>query len=125
MRSRLVPVTNVEPTLDGSEDECTVILAIEHDVGGLDQVEIVVIPHIHLADAPATLEGLGHGARAPHDTAPAMSLGSRTRLYAAAARAKAHPTRSRPRNLVLRCPATVLIQPNASSMRLRMRWLRP
>src|SRR3954462_8691534 len=63
------------------------------DVGGLDQVEIVVIPHIHLADAPATLEGLGHGARAPHDTAPAMSLGSRTRLYAAAAKAKAHPTR--------------------------------
>src|SRR5215204_7338171 len=25
-------------------------------------------------DAPATLEGLRHGARAPHDTAPAMSL---------------------------------------------------
>src|SRR3954449_4284256 len=95
------------------------------DVGGLDQVEIVVIPHIHLADAPRTLEGLGHGARAPHAPAPAMSLGSRTRLYAAAAKAKAHPTRSRPRNLVLRCPATVLIQPNASSMRLRMRWLRP
>jgi hypothetical protein len=74
------PVTNVEPTLDGSEDECTVVLALEHDVGGLDQVEIVVIPHLHLADAPATLEGLGHGGRAPHDTAPAMSLGSRTKL---------------------------------------------
>ena len=44
----------------------------------------------------------------------AMSLGSRTRLYAAAAKVKAHPTRSRPRNFVLSCPATVFIQPNVS-----------
>ena len=36
---------------------------------------------------------------------------------------KAHPTRSRPRNLVFSCPAMVLIQPKASSIRLRMRWL--
>lgn len=34
----------------------------------------------------------------------------------------AHPTRSRPRNRVFSWPATVLIQPNASSIRLRMRW---
>jgi len=33
------------------------------------------------------------------------------------------PTRSTPRNLVLLWPATVLIQPKASSMRFRMRWL--
>ena len=36
---------------------------------------------------------------------------------------KAHPTRSRPRNLVFSCPAIVSIQPKASSIRLRMRWL--
>ena len=34
---------------------------------------------------------------------------------------KAHPTRPRPRNFVFSCLATVLIQPNASSMRLRTR----
>ena len=95
MRSRLVPRNERRANPPGSEDECTVILALEHDVGGLDQVEIAIIPHIHLADTPATLEGLGHGGRAPHGTAPAMSLGSRTRLRAAA-KAKAHPTRSRP-----------------------------
>jgi hypothetical protein len=36
---------------------------------------------------------------------------------------KLRSTLGRPRNLVLRRPATVLIQPNASSIRLRMRWL--
>lgn len=38
---------------------------------------------------------------------------------------KAHPTRSRPRNFVLSCPAMVSIQPNASSICLRMRRLTP
>ena len=38
---------------------------------------------------------------------------------------EAHPTRSRPRNLVRSWPPTVLIQPRASSIRLRMRWLTP
>src|SRR5215208_5350142 len=56
-----------------------------------------------------------------HHAACASSLGKRTRLYAAAAKVKAQPTRSRPRNFVFSCPATVLIQPNASSIRLRMR----
>jgi hypothetical protein len=36
---------------------------------------------------------------------------------------KAQSTRAKPRSLVRRIPATLLIQPNASSMRLRMRWL--
>lgn len=45
-----------------------------------------------------------------------------SRLQAAAAKV-GHPTRSRPRNLVLSCPAMVLIQPKASSMRLRIRRL--
>ena len=39
------------------------------------------------------------------------------------AKANDQPTRSTPRNLVLRWPATVFIQPKASSMRFRMRWL--
>ena len=36
---------------------------------------------------------------------------------------KAQPTRSRPRNLVFSCPPIVFLQPKASSIRLRMRWL--
>jgi hypothetical protein len=51
-----------------------------------------------------------------------MSLGSRVRLQAAA-KVNAHPTRSRPRNFVFSWLAIVLIQPKASSIRLRMRWL--
>ena len=44
-------------------------------------------------------------------------------LAAAAAKVKAHPTRSTPRSIGRRIPATVFIQPNASSIRLRIRWL--
>src|SRR5665213_1671693 len=53
----------------------------------------------------------------------AMRLRIRTRLYAAAAKVNIHPTLSGPRNLVLRCKATVFIQPNTSSTRFRFRWL--
>ena len=53
----------------------------------------------------------------------ASSLGNRARLWAAAVKVKAQPTRSRPRNLVFSCPPIVFIQPKASSIRLRMRWL--
>ena len=41
-------------------------------------------------------------------------------IVSAAAKAKAHPTRWRPRKRVLSWLATVLIQPKASSMRLRI-----
>ena len=44
----------------------------------------------------------------------------RSRLYAAAAKVKLHPTRSTPRNRVLRCSATVFSQPKISSTRLRL-----
>ena len=47
----------------------------------------------------------------------------RTRLQAAAAKVNIHATRSRPRNRVLRCGATVFIQPKTSSTRFLFRWL--
>jgi len=53
----------------------------------------------------------------------ASSFGSLIRLQAAAVRAKVQPTRALPRWRVFRSPPLVLIQPNASSMRLRIRWL--
>ena len=46
------------------------------------------------------------------------------RLQAAAVSVKDQPTRSVPRWRVLLSPPQVLIQPNPSSIRLRMRWLR-
>lgn len=64
--------------------------------------------------------GLGeHGS--PEKTLTAQALKAELRqshqVVGAALKVKAHPKRSRPRNLVLSCPATVLIQPNASSIR--------
>ena len=46
-----------------------------------------------------------------------------TRVYAAAAKVNIQRTRSSPRNRVLRCCATVFIQPKTSSTRLRFLWL--
>jgi hypothetical protein len=50
-------------------------------------------------------------------------FGSLTRLWAAATKVKAQSTLGRPRSLVLRSPPTVFIQPNASPIRLPIRWL--
>ena len=60
-------------------------------------------------------------AESGHGQAAAISLGSLTRLYAAAVKVNIHPTRSLPLWRVLRNPPVVLAQPNTSSMRLRMR----
>src|SRR5215475_4622212 len=48
----------------------------------------------------------------------------RTKLWAAAAKRKAQSTRLRPRNLVWRRPATVLIHANTFSTQRRFFWLR-
>src|SRR5215471_11406572 len=78
------------------------------------RIEVVAIPQIGLDNPPSANELTGD--RAGHGTA-AISLGARTRLYAAAAKVKAQLTLGRLLNLVSRSPATVLIQPNASSIR--------
>jgi hypothetical protein len=59
--------------------------------------------------------------RCAHAAFSCSSFGNRARLYAVAAKAKDQPTRSIPRNFVRRWPAMVFVQPNASSIRLRMR----
>lgn len=46
-----------------------------------------------------------------------------TRLYATMTRVNCQSILGRPRCRALRSPATVLVQLNASSLRLRMRWL--
>ena len=68
MPRRLVPRSEHRATLDGAEANLPFSLPVRCKMRRLDQVEIVVIPHIHLADPPATLEGLGQGGTlAPHD----------------------------------------------------------
>ena len=46
----------------------------------LDEIEEVVIPNIHLDDAPAAGKGLGEAGNLGHQPVSAMSFGSRTRL---------------------------------------------
>src|SRR5271168_3705594 len=73
-------VADVEPSLDRAEDKTAVVVPFESDVGGLDQVEVVIVPEVHLFDPPGAPEGLGHGGGPPHAAASASSLGRRTRL---------------------------------------------
>jgi hypothetical protein len=79
-----------------------------------DEVEEVVFPDVHLDDAPAAGKGLDEGGISR--SAPSVSAAAPGCRRVAAK--KAHPTRSRPRNVVFRRPATVWIEPNTSSMRL-------
>jgi hypothetical protein len=84
------------------------------------EVEILAIPDIGL-DNPPVADELAVLLRS--HAGAAMSFGSHLRLQAATAKVKAHPTRSRSRYLVFSCPATVLTQPKASLIRLRIGWL--
>src|SRR5579871_5184199 len=79
-RAVLGAVSDIEPPLYGAEDEAAVIAAFEDDVGRLDQVEVIVVPHVHLDNAPAPLERPGQGGGSPHHAAPPTNFGSRTRL---------------------------------------------
>ncbi len=110
----------VEAALDGAEDELAAAIGVELEVSGFDQVYELGIPELHGGDPPFAdqrmVAGLGHATLV-------SSFGSRTRLQAAAVRVTIQPTRPRPRWRVLRKPALALIQPNGSSIRLRMRWL--
>ena len=67
-----------------------------------------------LAEGRISIRGTPLGSL--HGVAPNKFL-MRTRLYAAAAQVNIHPTRSKPRNRVLRIKATVLNQPKISSTR--------
>ena len=44
--------------MDGAEDELAATLLIEGDVGGLDQVEEVGVPELHLDDPPLAEQGM-------------------------------------------------------------------
>ena len=106
---------------DAAEGKLGPPVAADLEVGRLDPIEVIAVPQIGRDDAPAAdqfavLPGRSY--------AGASSLGGRTKLSAAAAKVKAQATLGRPLSFVWRSSATVLIQPNASSIRLRMRWLR-
>ena len=90
-------------------------LALVEELAGVSRHLLdLVVATVRASDLGAKFGFHGHG-----DTA--NSFGNGTRLYASAVKAKAQSTLSSPRSLLLRIPATALIQPKASSMRLRMR----
>src|SRR5215217_6589358 len=51
-------VAAVEAALDRAEDELAATLLIEADVGGLDQIEEVVVPQLHLDNPPLAEQGM-------------------------------------------------------------------
>ncbi len=73
-------VADVEEALERTEGDFAVSCAVEGEVRFLNEVEEVVVPIVHLDDAPAAGEGLGEGGNPGHQPVPVMSLGSRTRL---------------------------------------------
>ncbi len=112
-----------EEALHGDEGDLAVGRAHEGEVGLFAEIEDVSVPDVHLDDAPAPDEGLREDRNLGHRPGSASRRGRQTRLQAAAATVKARLTRSTPRSIGRRIPATGFIQPNASSMRLRTRWL--
>lgn len=74
---RAVPraVTDVGVALHGDKGDLTLQGALEGEVGLFDEVKDVVVPNVHLDDAPAAGEGwdLGHQ---PRDTAFGMAAGA-------------------------------------------------
>src|SRR5512144_1873376 len=51
-------IADIEP--GGERDEAHLaFLALERDEGGTEEVDRLVVPHIHLHDAPLALEGCG------------------------------------------------------------------
>src|ERR1051325_3422336 len=114
-------VAHVQIGFDGEKLQFTAVRAGEGDVRGSEQVDLV--PLVHLGNAPAPGKRSSEARSASRHAADPISFGSRTRSYAAAAKVNAQSTLARPLSLVWRRPATLLIQPKASSMRLRIRWL--
>lgn len=56
---------NIEETLEGAEGDFTVRSALKAEMRLIDEVEEVVVPGVHLDDAPTTDEGLGEGETLP------------------------------------------------------------
>ena len=75
-------VADIEEALQRAEGDLAVGRAFEGQMRLLDEIEEVVIPDIHLDDAPASGKRLGEGGN-PWPSAGhkgASSFGSRTRL---------------------------------------------
>ena len=79
-RSVACAVAGVEEALECAEGDLAIRRVLEAEMRFLDEVEEVIVPVVHLDDAPAAGEGLGEGWNLCHQAVSAMSLGSRTRL---------------------------------------------
>src|SRR6478609_717211 len=79
---RAVPraVADIEEALHGDEGDLAVGCALEAEVGLFAKVENVVVPGVHLDDAPAAGEGLCEGWNLGHHAGSASRRGRQTRL---------------------------------------------
>src|SRR5262245_31928380 len=110
--SRAIPA--VQPELHGAKFDVAAI-AVELDMARAKHVDVAGVPAFDLDDPPPAEHG---GVTRLRHAAFSSNLGRRTRLRAAAVSVTTQPTRGKPRWRVLRNPATNLIRPNGSSMRL-------
>ena len=112
-------VMTIQSALNGAKYELSASVGGELDLSGAEQVDEVSLPQLHPGNPPLADHRM---VVCRHGVTPS-SLGNRIRLAAAAVRVTIQPTRPMPRWRVFRSPAAALIQPNGSSIRLRMRWL--
>ena len=73
-------VADIEEALQRAEGDLAVRRAFERQMRLFDEIEEIVVPDIHLDDAPAAGKGLCEGWNLGHQLVSAMSFGSRTRL---------------------------------------------
>src|SRR5215212_5066835 len=73
-------VAHIEKALERSEDDLAARRSREGEVRLLDEVEDIVVPGVHLDDAPAPGKRLGKGGHLRHHAPPPKRRGSRTKL---------------------------------------------
>src|SRR5688572_17939239 len=85
-------IADIQEALERPKGNLAIRLARKGQMRLFDEIEKVVVPNIHLDDAPAAGEGLGKGWNFGHQRLSASNVGRRTRRQAAAAKVKANST---------------------------------
>jgi len=112
-------VAHVEIGFDGEKRKFTAVFATEGNVRRSGQVDLVSL--VHLGDPPSPGKGPGRSSARVSSCRPDQLLQSDQIVCG---RQGQRPIDlGQPPELGLAQPATLLIQPKASSMRLRTRWL--
>ena len=73
-------VANIEEALQRTEGNLAVRPALKGEMCLFDEIEEVIVPDIHLDDAPATGKCFGEGGDLRHQPVSESNFGNRTRL---------------------------------------------